>query len=186
MEQNMQESIQDIIKLIKTSNKRKFRKNDKLNFAYEYWNLTDQDLVDIYNYLARNKSNKNAKLASTIGSFIDDQGITNYRKFYVGLYNQDEQTVLKVTSGIKTNGNWLSLYDTETEFVPKSTHTSPITYSYLIGDNVLTIDKERANQILGMLMDANIPTAKCIVTSSFPYYVHNDMDTYIKQLKKRK
>ena len=187
MEQDIQETIQSIIELIKKSNKRKFRKDDKLNFAYAYWNLTDKDIVDLYNFLAQNKSKENAKLANTIGTFIDDQYITEYRKFYNGLYDQNEQTILKLTSGIKTNGNWLSLYDTEREFTPKSTHTSPVTYSYLIQDNnVLTIDKERANKILGILMDANIPTAKCIVTSSFPYYAHDDMDTYIESFQKRK
>ena len=187
MEQNTQETIQEVIKLIKTSSKRRFRKKEKLSFAYSYWNLSNQDITDLYIFLAHNKSRENAKLASIIGTFIDDQYITEYRKFYKGLFEQDEQTISKVISNIKTNGNWLSLYDTEREFTPKSTHTSPITYSYLIkNNNVLTIDKNRANKILGILMDANIPTAKCIVTASFPYYAHNDMDTYITSFQKTK
>ena len=185
MEQNTQELVQEVVKLIKTSSKHRFRKNEKLSFAYSYWNLSNQDITDLYNFLAHNKSRENAKLASIIGTFVDDQYITEYRKFYKGLFEQDEQTISKVISNIKTNGNWLSLYNLEREFTPKSTHTSPITYSYILqGDEILTIDKNRANEILGILMDANIPTAKIIVTSSFPYYAKDDMNTYIKSLKK--
>ena len=187
MKQDQNKTINQVIDLITKSNKRKFRKSDKINFAYDYWNLTDQDIIDLYNYLVQNKSKENKELATIIGNFVDDQYITEYRKFYNGLYDQDEQIILKVISNIKTNGNWLSLYDIEREFTPKSTHTSPILYSYLMQDNsILTIDKKRASEILGILINQNIPTAKIIVTSSFPYYAHNDMDTYIKSYQKRK
>lgn len=187
MEQNTQEIIQNVCKLIKTSGTRKFKKAGKLKFAYAYWNLTDMDIVDLYNFLVQHKNSENAKLANTLGLFIDDQYISEYRKFYSGIYNQSPETICKVINSIKTNGNWLSLYDPEREFSPKSTLASPVIYSYLIKDNnVLTIDKERANKILGILTDANIPTAKCIVTASFPYYAHNDMDTYITSFQKTK
>ena len=85
------------------------------------------------------------------------------------------------------NENWLSLYDTEKEFTPRSTHSNPIRYSYLIGDNQkVNIDKETAHKILGILLENNVPTAKIIVTSSFPYYAKEDMDTYIKSFQKTK
>lgn len=187
MEQNTQEMIQNVCQLIKASGSRKFKKDDKLKFAYAYWHLSDTDIVDLYEFLAQHKSPKNARLANTIGLFIDDQNISSYRKFYSGIYDQSLGTISKVTQSIKNNGNWLSLYDTEREFTAETPHKSPVTYSYLIKDNhVLTIDRNRANKILGILMEADIPTAKCIVTASFPYYAHNDMDTYIESFQKTK
>ena len=56
----------------------------------------------------------------------------------------------------------------------------------LENDQILTIDRDKANKILGILMEANIPTAKCIVTASFPYYAHDNMDTYITSFQKIK
>ena len=64
MEQNTQETVQEVIKLIKTSSKHRFRKKEKLSFAYSYWNLSNQDITDLYIFLAHNKSRENAKLAA--------------------------------------------------------------------------------------------------------------------------
>ena len=187
MEQNIQEVISNVIKLINISTNRKFKKAEKLNFAYAYWNLSDIDIADLYNYLASNKSSKNAKLANKIGLFIDEQNISDYRKFYSGIYEQSPEMIFKITKKIKENGNWLSLYDIEREFTPKSTHSSPIIYSYLMPNNTkVTIDEKRASEIVGILTEAKIPTAKCIVTSSFPFYAHGNIDTYIKSFNKTK
>lgn len=187
MVEDSKETIQKVIELIQNSSKHKFRKNEKINFAYKYWNITDKDIIDLYQYLAENKSKENARLARTLSLFIDDQDITNYRKFYNGLYHEDIAKIKQITSNIKTNGNWLSLYNEEIEFTPKSSHTSPTIYSYMLeNDQILTIDRDKANKILGILMEANIPTAKCIVTASFPYYAHDNMDTYITSFQKIK
>ena len=187
MKQDTQKSIQNVCDLIKNSNTRKFKKDEKINFAYAYWNLTNMDIIDLYKFLVQNKSLKNAKLANRIGTFIDNQNISHYRKFSSEIYEQNPEIIFKAINNIKTNGNWLSLYDTKREFTPKSSHAFPITYSYLMPDNnIFTIDRKKANKIVEILTDANIPTAKCIVTASFPYYSHNDMDTYIKSFQKTK
>lgn len=187
MEQDTQKTIQDVYHLIKNSSTRRFTKDEKINFAYTYWNLTDMDIVDLYDFLVQHKNYKNAKLANRIGTFIDDQNISQYRKFRSGIYEQNPKVISKIISNIKTNGNWLSLYNIEREFTPKSSHSFPITYSYLMPDNsVFAIDRKKADEIVGILTDTNIPTAKCIVTSSFPYYAHNDLDTYIKSFQKTK
>ena len=187
MTENLQETVLKVIELIQKSNKHKFRKNEKINFAYKYWNLTDKDMIDLYQYLAENKSKENEKLARTLGLFIDDQYITNYRKFYNGLYHESSSKIDQITSSIKTNGNWLSLYNEDVEFTPKSSHTSPIIYSYMLKNGqTLTIDKAKASKILGILTEANIPAAKCIVTASFPYFANDNMDTYIESFQKIK
>ena len=41
MKQDQNKTINQVIDLITKSNKRKFRKSDKINFAYEYCNLID-------------------------------------------------------------------------------------------------------------------------------------------------
>lgn len=177
--------IKQVCKLIKTKAKGKLRKKDKIAFAYQYWNITDQDIVDLYNYLAQNQPRNSVNFARTLGDFMDNQGITPYRKFYSSFFEENINTIMKATTPIKTNGNWLSLYNLEAEFNAKSTHSNPIIYSYLTpNDNIIKIDKGRAKQILGILMENNIPTAKCIVTGSFPYYVKDEMSSYIKRLKK--
>ena len=177
--------IQNVCDLITKASKYKFRKKEKIDFANKYWQISEEEITDLYYYLAQNPSKKNKQLARIIGDFVDAQSITYYRTFNKAFYHQELNSILDLTKKIKENGNWLSLYNLEREFTPKSTHTSPITYSYILqGDEVLTIDKNRANEILGILMDANIPTAKIIVTSSFPYYAKDDMNTYIKSLKK--
>lgn len=185
MEKEKLTEIQNVCDLIQQTNKSKFRKQDKINFAYQYWNISEEDITDLYTYLAKNSSEQNKKLARIIGDFIDAQSITYYRKFNNSFYGQNFNQILKATEKIKKNGNWLSLYNLEREFTPQSSHSSPIIYSYLTSNqNILTIDKEKANNILGILIENNIPTAKCIVTASFPYYAKDDMNTYIKSLKK--
>ncbi len=186
MENNELIEIQNIYNLIKQK-KNKLKKQAQLDFAYDYWHMTDKDIIDLYTYLAKNKSKENKKIARALGDFIDDQNITHYRTFGTSFYEKDEEIIENVTKRIKTNGNWLSLYDTEKEFTPRSTHSNPIRYSYLIGDNQkVSIDKETAHKILGILLENNVPTAKIIVTSSFPYYAKEDMDTYIKSFQKTK
>ena len=177
--------IENICDLIKQTPKYKLRKNNKIDFAYQYWNTTDKDIIDLYNYLAKSKPENAAYLARTISDFVDNQGITQIRRFYSWFFNQKPDDIIKSTTPIKTNGNWLSLYNIEKEFSSKSTHSNPIIYSYLTdNNNVVTIDKDKANSILGILVENDIPTAKIIVTSSFPYYAKDDMNTYIKSLKK--
>lgn len=179
--------IQNVCDLIEKTNNHKLRKPDKINFAYNYWNISEEDIIDLYNYLAKHKSNQNKKTARLISDFIDNQNITQFRKFYSGFYDQSSDKILKATAKIKENGNWLSLYNLENEFTPKSTHNSPIIYSYITpNQNILTIDKEKANKILGILIENNIPTAKIIVTSSFPYFAKDDLDSYIESFQKRK
>lgn len=187
MENETLTNIQNVCDLIKQTNKSKFRKQDKINFAYQYWNISEEDITDLYNYLAENKSEQNKNLAKIIGSFMDSQDITSFKKFNSTFYNQSLDRILKVNARIKENGNWLSLYDLEKEFTQHQFHSSPIIYSYLTpSQNTVTIDKDKANNILGILMENDIPTAKIIVTSSFPYYAKDDMDTYIKSFQKRK
>lgn len=186
MEQNLDKTIIEVCELIDKSSKRKFKKSQKIGFAYAYWNITNSDIIDLYNFLARNKNRKNAKYANTIGTFIDDQHISHYRQFGHGIYEQDPKVIADMINSIKENGNWLSQYDIEREFTPKSAYSSPIIYSYLVNGNKFTIDKDRANTVLGMLTEANIPTAKCIVTGGFPYFAQDNMETYIKTFEKRK
>ena len=181
---------QTVCELIKETNglkSKKFNKDKKIEFAYKYWNLSFEDITELYDHLAEIYSTESAKLARTIGAFIDNQGITNIRRFNVSFFDQKLETIQNTTAKIRANGNWLSLYDIEREFAKQSTHQNPIRYSCLTQDgNIFRIDRDRANEILGILIDENIPTAKCIVTSSFPYYARNDMDTYIKSFQKRK
>ena len=186
MEQNLDKAIIDVCKLIDKSSKRKFSKSQKITFAYAYWNITNSDIIDLYNFLARNKNRQNAKYANTIGTFIDDQHISRYRQFGHGRYEQNPEVISTMINGIKENGNWLSLYDVEREFTSKSAYSSPIIYSYLVNGDKFTIDKDKANTVLGMLTEANIPTAKCIVTGGFPYFAQDNMETYIQTFEKRK
>lgn len=186
METNELKAIKKVCDLIKKTSPNKFHKQDKINFAYNYWNITDEDITDLYSYLAQNKSKENEKLARLIGDFVDSQKITHYRKFSHDFYNYDLQDILKAGINTKENGNWLSKYDLNREFTQRSTHSSPIIYSYLIQDNKITIDREKAGTILGILTENNIPTAKIIVTSSFPYYAHDDINTYIESFQKIK
>ena len=181
---------QSVCNLIKESNGLKgpkFNKERKLTFAYNYWLLNPEDITELYDELAKKHSVESAKLAKNIGEFIDYQKITNIRRFSSNFFDQDIETIQNVTTKIRVNGNWLSLYDLEKEFNPKVQDQNPIRYSFLTQDgSIFRIDRDRANEILGILIDENIPTAKCIVTSSFPYYARNDMDTYIKSFQKRK
>ena len=182
MYENRQE-IKDVCELIQKSGTRKLKKDARIKFAYKYWNITDKDLTELYEILIKSHFERKPKSITILGEFMDDQRITNYRTFGADMRYRSLENVLKITEKIRNNGNWLSLYDTEREFNPTSTHSNPIIYSYLVDGDKFTIDKDRANQVLGILMENDVPTAKCIVTGSFPYYAQNDMDAFIKKLK---
>ena len=181
---------QSVCNLIKESNGLKgpkFNKERKLTFAYNYWLLNPEDITELYDELAKNHSVESAKLAKNIGEFIDYQKITNIRRFSSNFFDQDIETIQNVTTKIRANGNWLSLYDLEKEFNPKVQDQNPIRYSFLTQDgSIFRIDQNKAKDILGILIEAKIPTAKCIVTGSFIEYANGNIDEYVKKLEKLK
>lgn len=180
-------SVCNLIKETNGLKNQKFNKNKKIEFAYKYWLLNPEDITKLYDSLAEIYSTESSKLARTIGDFIDHQGITNIRRFDAKLFDQELKTIQNVTAKIRTNGNWLSLYDIEREFTKQAENQSPIRYSCLTQDgNLFRIDRDRASDILGILVDENIPTAKCIVTGSFREYANGNIDEYVKTLKKIK
>lgn len=165
----------------------KLTKDQRINFAYDYWTLSSEDITELYVNLAENYSKEAINLAKIIGEFIDTQKITSIKRFNNSFIDKDLKSIENAATAIRTNGNWLSKYDLEREFTKQSKSQHPVRYGYIKQDgSTLLIDKNRAQNILGILMEADIPTAKCIVTASFPYYAHDDMDTYIKSFQKRK
>lgn len=182
------ETIDKTCQLIKSTKGNKyeqFKKPKRIAFAYNYWTLNDEDIADLYYYLAQNKTEENEQSALTIGQFIDNQKIIPVRKFNKYFYNLNLETIESVIERIKHNGNWLSLYDIKQEFEPKESYNSPIFYSYMKNDGTtFNIDRQTASTILGILTEHEIPTAKSIVQASFPYYANDNMDQFIKTLKK--
>ena len=184
MDQNKLEEIKKICKLIENTNNRKLKKPEQLQFAYQYWNLTEEDLTQIYDILAINYTVQNEKLASIIADFINTQRLSTIHRFSNKFYNGNLDYILKTTKQIRENGNWLSLYNLDDEFNKKSINNYPIRYSYLLKNGeTFSIDKDKAQNILGILTENDIPTAKCIVTSSFPYYANDKIDKYIQKIK---
>ncbi len=190
MENNKITRIKQVCDLINQTvipRNKKLNRQRQISFAYKYWTENPEDLTELYDYLAKNYTMQNEKMAHTIGEFLNNQQITTIKKFSNAFYNSNLDTILKATALIRENGNWLSKYNIEREYDTTSKHRFPITYSYQTKSGErLTIDKNATNNILGMLIDSNIPTAKCIVLSSFPYYANKDMNTYIKSFQKIK
>lgn len=190
MENNKITRIKQVCDLINQTvipRNKKLNRQQQISFAYKYWTENPEDLTELYDYLAKNYTMQNEKMAHTIGEFLNNQQITTIKKFSNAFYNSNLDTILKATALIRENGNWLSKYNIEREYDTTSKHRFPITYSYQTKSGErLTIDKNATNNILGMLIDSNIPTAKCIVLSSFPYYANKDMNTYIKSFQKTK
>lgn len=190
MEENKIARIEQVCDLINQTvipRNKKLNRKQQITFAYKYWTENPEDLTELYDYLAQNYTIQNEKLAHTIGEFLNNQQITTIKKFSNAFYNSSLNTILKATALIRENGNWLSKYSIEREYDSTSKHRFPIIYSYQTKSGErLTIDKTAADNILGMLIDSNIPTAKCIVLSSFPYYANDNMDTYIKSFQKIK
>lgn len=180
-------NVCELIKETSYFKNRRFNQTQKIKFAYKYWLLNPEDITELYESLALNNSYKAEELARVIGDFMDQQGLTSLRRFNVHFFDQDIETIQNTTSKIRENGNWLSLYNVEKEFTPQGKLNNPIIYSYLTQNGSLfKIDQERANHILGILTEENIPTAKCIVTGSFKDYANGNIDKYIKTLKKIK
>lgn len=177
-----------VCNLIKETNgliNQKFNKDKKIKFAYKYWLLNPEDITELYDSLAKNYSKDSARLARIIGQFIDHQKITNIHRFSANFFDQDIEKIQNVTAKIRNNGNWLSLYDIEREFSSQTKSQNPVKYSYITQDGtIFKIDKDKTKDILGILIDENIPTAKCIVTGSFIDYANGNIDEYIKTLKK--
>ncbi len=190
MEENKITRIKQVCDLINQSaipRSKKLNRKQQIDFAYKYWTGNPEDLTELYDYLAQNYTIQNEKLAHIIGEFINNQQIVTIKKFSNTFYNGSLENILKTTAQVRENGNWLSKYNTEREFTPTAAHRFPTIYSYLTNSGEkFVIDENAANNILGILVESNIPTAKCIVLSSFPYYAHDDMDTYIKSFQKRK
>ena len=165
--------------------KRAFNKQSKIKFAYDYWNLNDDDITELYIRLAEEKNEQNYDLAKIIGIFMDLQKITNIKKFTASFYEKDIETIQNSLAKVRENGNWLSKYNVEKEFSATAKNINPIFYSYIRKDqSIFKIDRNAADSILGILIEENIPTAKCIVQASFPYYANDNMDTFVKQLRK--
>lgn len=190
MEDNKIVKIEKVCDLINKSvipKHKKLNRVQQVNFAYKYWSQNSEDITELYDYLAKNYTIQNEKLAHIIGEFINNQQITTIRKFSNSFYNGKLENILNATAQIRENGNWLSKYDVEREFTPSTAYRFPTIYSYQTKTGeTFTIDRNAASNILGMLIDSNVPTAKCIVLSSFPYYANDDMNTYIKSFPKRK
>lgn len=189
MENEIQRA-QAVCELIKETNglrNQKFNKDKRIEFAYKYWHLNSEDITELYDNLAANYSEEAAKLAKMIGEFIDHQKVSTFRRFGVNFFDQKLNDIKTATAKIRNNGNWLSQYNLEREFTPQSAHHNPIRYSCLTQDgNIFRIDKDKANEILGILISENIPTAKCIVTGSFMPYANGNIDEYVKTLQKIK
>lgn len=188
MEDNKIQRIEEVCDLINKSvipKGKKLNKQQKIDFAYNYWTKNPEDLTELYDYLARNYTKQNEKLASVLGNFMNQQQITAVRRFSTSFYNGDLDRILNATAQIRENGNWLSLYDINREFDSTDKHKYPTIYSYLTNSGErFIIDKKAANNVLGMLMESNIPVAKCIVLAGFPYYAKDDMKTYVKSFQK--
>ena len=181
------EQVCELIKQTKGINSKPFDKDKKINFAYHYWNINSEDITDLYNSLAHINTSQTADMAKTIGEFLDHLNITYIHKLGVNFFNKDIDYIKGVTEKIKNNGNWLSQYNVEREFTKQSQSQFPILYKYIKQDgSIFTIDKNAATNILAIFTSQNVPTAKCIITSSFPYYANDNIDSYIKTLKKLK
>ncbi len=179
--------IENVCNLIQTTCipiHKKLNKQKQIEFAYKYWNEANEDITKLYEFLVLNKNNENEKLAADIGQFINMQFPTSIVKITTQMYSKNTDYILKTTKQIRESGNWLSLYNLENEFNKTSINSHPIRYSYLLkSGEIFSIDKTKAKDILGILTENNIPTAKCIVTSGFPYYAQDNMDTYIQKIK---
>ena len=179
--------IKQICNLIQTScipMNKKLNRENQIKFAYTYWNSFDEDITSFYEYLAYNKNEENDELATIIADFVNTQYPTAIKKLSKIIYNGNPEYVAKVCDQIKHNGNWLSLYNLDNEFEQASAFIHPIRYSYLLkSGQTFEIDKDKAQNIIGILTEENIPTAKCIVTSSFPYYAQDKIETYIQKIK---
>lgn len=190
MEQNklaIARKIQHLINEAEGPRQKKLSKNQKRQFAYSFWNISDEDITDLYNFLAEEQTPRARKIARRFELFMDNQSITKMRRFDSMFFEQDIDYIKQVTQKLKNNGNWLSLYNIDHEFSQDNPYAAPIIYSYLINDGeTFTIDQNRADHILGMLTEANIPTAKCIVKDSFPYYARGEMDKYVKKITSTK
>lgn len=181
------QAVCDLIQSEQGTRYKKFNRKQKIDFAYKYWTSNSEDITELYGNLAEYNSPKTTELAKTIADFIDYQGITPIRRFGINFFNQKSEDIQAAIAKVKINGNWLSQYDLEREFTKQDKSQNPIRYSYLKKDgSILIIDKEKAHEILGILIDENIPTAKCIVTGSFMPYANGSIDEYVKTLQKIK
>ncbi len=181
------ENIRKLINQKSKPRKYKLKKDEKLDFAYKYWHLTDKELPDIYYELAKEYSEQTAKAAHEIGTFMDNQEITTIPIFQMDLFDRPLSFIEYSMKRVKNNGNWLSQYNLDREFEDQDEYNHPIIYRYLKEDkSIFTIDKKHASKVLGILIEEDVPTAKCIVTGAFPYYANDNMDEYIERFQKIK
>lgn len=190
MLENKMNEIEQVLTLISNAriySQRVLSREEKVNFAYKYWNLTTDDITELYEFLAYlHKSIKSDRVDKDIKSL--GYGINNLKLANLGYFTHDfcernMDSITRVTTKIRDNGNWLSKFNLELEFSGKDM-IRPVIYSYQTPKNLVTIDREKASEIVGMLTDKSIPLASCIVKSAYPHFAHDTMTEYIEQLHK--
>ena len=181
--------------------KKKFNKLEKIDFAYKYWNLSNEyGIEDLFVILSKERSNLNLnsgdgtiknnhykEIQSNLFKFMDRQRTFIPLRFkHEMLKNNNVNLINNALKSTKKNGGWLSLYDIDKSFeIDLHNKISfPVYYSYIVNNNEININYITAKEILKKLGENNIPIANCIVKESFHSYAVGELDEYIKTLHK--
>ncbi len=198
------EQIKNILELIdntKAAKRTFYDKNDKINFAYQYWMLSGENSIeDLIALIAKERSNiqltnkKNIAMNNEymniqykLINFLEKQKVTQIQKFRKDMIVDNELLEInKTVDYIKRNSYWLSLYDFENAFLANCgrKNSFPVFYSYMVDGKEIKIDFIALNNIEKTLKENNVPIANCIVKESFHHYAFGSLNDYMKKLHK--
>ncbi len=195
------ECINRLINKNKIVLKNGLNKQEKINFAYNYWNLSNgNSLEDLLITISENrqkldtnnskalKQNKNyTEIQFNLFNFMNIQ-----RDYWMQRINKEKiqsneiETIKKALEYYKNNPAWLSLYDIDKEFKINldKKYKFPVNTSYIINGNEVKINYNVIEKILSKLNSNNIPIANCIVKESFHQYALGELDQYMLELHK--
>lgn len=195
------ESINRLINKNKIVLKSGLNKQEKINFAYDYWNLSNgNSLEDLFIIISENRQKldtNNSKELKQNKNYIDIQfnlfRFMNMQRDYWmqrinkgKIHSNEIETIKKALEYYKNNPSWLSLYDIDEEFKinPNKKYKFPVNTSYIINGNEVKINYNVIEKILSKLNSNNIPIANCIVKESFHQYALGELDQYMLKLHK--
>lgn len=174
--------MSDIILSLGELQGKKITQEQKIKFvSLAYMTGVYDELDDIYIYLeTEKKKDRSDEKLERVRMFLYHSGFKKYNEFGVKASSKDSKIVRSM--GFSDYGvKWLNKYNIESEFKPTANDSTKC-FSFLNENGeIVSIDRETAQNIVSILEETNIPLFHCIVKEAFKAYANENLNIFISE-----